>query len=109
MRIYTFKITLSNGKIAYADNPKRAARILDGYLNRGQIEEGEFPAEVACICNGAYRQSTAPQDVTGHFNNEGEYCCPHIGNTCGQDHPDRFYPWQREKLGIPDWKLCQDY
>lgn len=70
MRIYAFKIELLNGQAAYADTGQIAQRILADYLGQGQIIEGEFTVSPPCICEGIYRNSTAPVDLTGHLNSE---------------------------------------
>lgn len=36
-----------------------------------------------CICDGQYSVATGPDNMTGHKNSAGGYCCPHWGNSCG--------------------------
>jgi len=36
-----------------------------------------------CICDGLHSVATGPDDMMGHKNSAGGYCCPHHGNTCG--------------------------
>jgi|SRR3990172_4656089 len=92
MSKYLFQIQLNNSQgVAYTDTLNRARAILEDYFLDGQINYGQFEVEQVCICNGHYRRTTAPGDMTGHFNNTGFYCCPHVGNTCGKEHDPIVY------------------